>query len=439
MLARVKKSEVPPEEMRGSGMPLVGTRDRTTLMLKNAWRRMVAVMPKVVSTGAPGVDTTKLTELWEAWVQAPEAPDDLLKHLEGWTELQAEITSVKETARAELQRRQDVWNPIAVQIAAWLPQAKRVQANTDSIDRLKTVADWLNGQITWLRNERFAPIGKQVQAVWGQLRQTSSVSLDGVELAGTNTRRRVNLSVSVDETEGAALAVMSQGELHALALSLFLPRATLPESPFRFIVIDDPVQAMDAARVDGLAMALGDVAQTHQVIVLTQDERLPEAVRRLGLPARVLEVSRQDHSRVSVRVRNHPVDDYIDDALAIALTLDYPAEAVEAVVSGLCRNAVEAACLEAVRRRQLGAGRPHLDVAELLSRTTKLTPRLALALWDDASRAKDVVGETYRRWGSRSGDCVKCLDSAAHEFFGFNVKELVDAAQSLAHKVLAIP
>jgi wobble nucleotide-excising tRNase len=51
--------------------------------------------------------------------------------------------------------------------------------------------------------------------------------------------------VTVDGVEGAALGVMSQGELHAMALSLFLPRATLPESPFRFVVIDDPVQSMD--------------------------------------------------------------------------------------------------------------------------------------------------------------------------------------------------
>jgi len=34
---------------------------------------------------------------------------------------------------------------------------------------------------------------------------------------------------------GAALSVMSQGELHALGLALFLPRATSPDSPFRFI------------------------------------------------------------------------------------------------------------------------------------------------------------------------------------------------------------
>ena len=59
--------------------------------------------------------------------------------------------------------------------------------------------------------------------------------------------------MTVDGVPGAALGVMSQGELHSLALSLFLPRATLSESPFRFVVIDDPVQSMDPARVDGLA------------------------------------------------------------------------------------------------------------------------------------------------------------------------------------------
>ena len=36
MVQRVMKIEVPPEEINGSGMPLVGTRLRTTLMLKKA-------------------------------------------------------------------------------------------------------------------------------------------------------------------------------------------------------------------------------------------------------------------------------------------------------------------------------------------------------------------------------------------------------------------
>ncbi|WP_242606290.1 hypothetical protein [Protofrankia symbiont of Coriaria ruscifolia] len=59
---------------------------------------------------------------------------------------------------------------------------------------------------------------------------------------GSASRSRLVLDVTVDGVGGAALGVMSQGELHALGLALFLPRATVHESPFRFVVIDDPVQ-----------------------------------------------------------------------------------------------------------------------------------------------------------------------------------------------------
>ena len=48
MEARVKKSEVPPEEINGSGMPLAGSSESTTLILKKACSRIVAVMPKAV-------------------------------------------------------------------------------------------------------------------------------------------------------------------------------------------------------------------------------------------------------------------------------------------------------------------------------------------------------------------------------------------------------
>ena len=111
----------------------------------------------------------------------------------------------------------------------------------------------------------------------------------------------MTLDVTVDGIPGAALGVMSQGELHSLALSLFLPRATLSESPFRFVVIDDPVQSMDPARVDGLARALEETARTRQVIVFTHDERLPEAVRRLAIKSTILSMTRRPKSVVEVR------------------------------------------------------------------------------------------------------------------------------------------
>src|ERR671920_1045936 len=86
--------------------------------------------------------------------------------------------------------------------------------------------------------------------------------------------------VTVDGAPASAFGVMSQGELSALAVSIFLPRASLPDSPFGFMVIDDPVQSMDPAKVDGLARVLEKVAVERQVVVLTHDDRLAESVRR---------------------------------------------------------------------------------------------------------------------------------------------------------------
>jgi hypothetical protein len=74
--------------------------------------------------------------------------------------------------------------------------------------------------------------------------------------------------------------------LHALGLALFLPRATAAVSPFGLVVIDDPMQAMDPAKVYGLARVLSSVALSRQV-VFTHDDRLPAALRQLQLRATV--------------------------------------------------------------------------------------------------------------------------------------------------------
>ena len=182
----------------------------------------------------------------------------------------------------ELKRREDRWRPIAVAIFEWIsPREMRVRLQS-IIPRIKAAETWLKDASAEIRNQRFAPIADKAMATWEHLRQQSNVELGRIELTGAKSQRRVTLDVTVDGIPGAALGVMSQGELHSLALSLFLPRATLPESPFRFVVIDDPVQSMDPARVDGLARALEETARTRQVIVFTHDERLPEAVRRVG-------------------------------------------------------------------------------------------------------------------------------------------------------------
>ncbi|MFG2010595.1 AAA family ATPase [Micromonospora sp. NPDC048868] len=81
-----------------------------------------------------------------------------------------------------------------------------------------------------------------------------------------------------------------------------LPRGCAPESPFRFIVADEPERSIGSATVDGLARVLAALAVRRQVVVFTHDVRLPEAVHRLG-PGRVriVEVTRAQRSVVTLR------------------------------------------------------------------------------------------------------------------------------------------
>jgi hypothetical protein len=247
----------------------------------------------------------------------------------------------------------------------------------------------------------------------------------------------VELDVSVDGAAGSALGVMSQGEVNALALSLFLPRATLPASPFRFLVIDDPVQAMDPAKVDGLARVLEKAATGRQVIVFTHDNRLAQAVRQLSIPASILEVTRRPGSAVEVRACLDAAEQALRDAGALAADRAVPAEVAARVVPGLCRTAVEAAFTEAIWRRQLRAGRGHADVeADLDAAGTRLSPLAALALSGDAAKGGEVLAK-LNSWGRRFADTYQALHKSSHVAYADDLGLLVSDARKLADKIRA--
>ncbi len=89
------------------------------------------------------------------------------------------------------------------------------------------------------------------------------------------------------------------------------------------------------------------------------DDRLPGAVRRLRIAARVLAVERDRDSVVTVQRQLDPVKQHLEDASALAKTSGLSSDVAARVIPGLCRQAVEAACMEVVRRRRLKAGERH--------------------------------------------------------------------------------
>lgn len=344
---------------------------------------------------APNIDTGPVRRAWSVWsalAQAESGADFAARLRAVHADLARLLAALRGSARKELDRLDAVWMPLVPRIAAWLQGARMVAAAEAELHTVRRAEDWLKSAAAGLREERMAPLAEHARGIWRGLRQQSNVDLGVICLQGNaGASRKVLLDVTVDEAGGNALGVMSQGELHALGLALFLPRATVPESPFGFVVIDDPVQAMDPAKVDGLARVLAAAARSgRQVVVFTHDERLAEAVRRLRLDATVLDVQRRERSAVEVRVAEDPVRRYLSDANALVRTKQLPRAIAAELVVTCCRSAIEAAALSRSRSMLLAEGIDHREVQRRVDAARTTWEKVSLAVFGDPDRVDDL-------------------------------------------------
>ncbi len=338
---------------------------------------------------------------WDALAATPSSDLALADHLELHAEdLASTVGLVRAGANAALTERDDAWGPLAARISAWCATWDECLAKQPVVDRLTAAETWLKENDTRLKNERIAPISEAARHAWALLRQESNVDLGHLKLEGQATRRRVNITAAIDGMDaGSALPVMSQGELHALALALFLPRASLDESPFRFVLLDDPVQAMDPAKVDGLVALLSEMAATHQVVVFSHDDRLPAALRRSNASARILEVSRGTQSEVRISSAEDPPTRYLRDADALCRDDKVPAETLRRTLPGLLRMAVEAAARDRFYAARLTRGDALAEVETVWNDAHGTSQRVSLAVYDEVRSLDDWLRTESRKKG----------------------------------------
>ncbi len=410
---------------------------RSALQARHAAREAIGTMPQALDTAAGidiGVDVSALAAAWHAWIDAPDDALDLAVHLESeCLRVEEETEAVRTMAATQRRRLADQWRPLAESLAEMLPVARRGLSAVRSVTPIRRAENWLKRCEATIRDERFDSVKAQVTNVWETLAVGSNVTLEDVRLGN----KKVVMDVTVDGDSSVALGVMSQGELHALALSLFIPRVRFDASPFGFAILDDPVQAMDPVRVDGLARVLHSLAKTRQVVVFTHDDRLPTAVRRLQIPATILSVTRRPKSRVELKTSLDPVQAAIEDARAVELSGGLPEEVPRRVVPSLCRQAIEAACLESGRRRLLRKGMGAEEREEKWAEAAKLLPRIAIALHGDAGRAGDVYGTLNNKFGGWAADTARTCNEMAHSGApqGSDLKALINSAESLAKEL----
>lgn len=366
-----------------------------TTTLKAARVAATRLLDDLQLANAPdGVELISLDIYNDAVAAAQHLPDgdsELADHVEIALAAAIEASALLRAQASEsLAGRESSWLPLAAQLSAWVDVEQAAREVDDHVKSMTAAKKWMADHGAKFRNLRLEPVAEHARRIWAQLRQESNVDLGAITLQGTGKQRKVVLGGSVDGEPTKALSVMSQGELHALALALFLPRATSAESPFRFVVLDDPIQAMDPAKVDGFVKVLNDIAKTHQVIVFSHDDRLASVIRETGIDARLVEVVRESGSKVSVRDNINPALRQVNDVFALVKD-DRLSPGVKAkVLPGLCRIALESAAQQSFYARQALAGRPRAEFEAAWQAAKKTRVRLALAVHGDAST--DVTG-----------------------------------------------
>ncbi|OBK86352.1 AAA family ATPase [Mycolicibacter sinensis] len=362
-----------------------------------------------------GAELASLSAFNDALTRARAVPDnlsDLPTHVEvAALELTEAASALRDEAAQRAEQLEDAWAPVAREIAAWVELETAARKDDDKLDQVKAALKWLRANAEKLRERRLAPMVDQAKNIWGRMRHESNVDLGNITLEGSATRRRAVIDGTVDGVATGALSVMSQGELHALALALFIPRATTPASPFRFLVLDDPIQAMDPAKIGGFLDVLIELAKTRQVIVFSHDDRLPAAIRARSVPAQLLDVTREQGSVVVVKENDLPAGRYVRDAEALIFDDDLDDLIKRKAAPGLFRMAIEAAAHQRFFSNRAKAGVPYHESDAEWEQAMTTQKRVALALTGDASG--DVSG-----WKSFRGHRIPTMaicGSGVHE------------------------
>lgn len=139
--------------------------------------------------------------------------------------------------------------------------------------------------------------------------------------------------------------------------------------------------------------------------------------------------------QVAVVPCDHPALRHLRDAVALTKDSSVPGELASRLVPGLCRLALDAACIDRIRATRLGAGADHVDVERLIEDQPKLYPRMALALFDDEKRTGDVLARLKSAYGTWAVAAFKGCNSGAHAVSSGDLTELLNNTRTLVQRL----
>lgn len=124
--------------------------------------------------------------------------------------------------------------------------------------------------------------GQEVSDLYALLNPAANVGFDSMEPANDAMR----LHAKSFGKRMPAAANLSECQLNCLGLAVWLMRATTPTSPFGFVLLDDPVQAMDDDHAEAFVAHVVPYLldqQDKQVVVLSHVRAVMDKLRQLNM------------------------------------------------------------------------------------------------------------------------------------------------------------
>lgn len=327
--------------------------------------------------------------------------------------LDMQISETQTAAKRLVENNSEEFKPLLDLLDSW----RKAQQKSDELSPTKRSHEkaltWIKSEITRQRSIRLEAINTQITNTWQKFSGSDDLKLDPLELTGSTNRRKVSLTCQTGGSEANARSIFSQGQLHALALSIFLPRATHKGSPFKFLLIDDPVQSFDEWKTDGLASVLEELAQTRQVVVFTHDERLPKAASLLGITASVINITRNEDAALTITKRKSAATQALKEAYIMSKDEQLSPDAKVNIVAVCCRAAIESYAIERYRHKANQQGTPIEEIESCIKQSEKsVWDKISLGLYCEIDRGTAQKVETSH--GQEHRNLITTLNKKSH-------------------------
>ena len=156
----------------------------------------------------------------------------------------------------------------------WMEKLKdRMATLVNDVEKIKEA---ISGASHEAAEQKVTAAGEVIDNYFHRIANNPSISKIAFTLKVDS--RGLNSYVFEDQNGKDLTPILSQGDMNAMALSIFLGMAGSKETnqPFGFIILDDPSQSLGSEHKEKLAEVLNEVLDERMVILSSMDKELQD-------------------------------------------------------------------------------------------------------------------------------------------------------------------